>query len=225
MAKLGRRAPLLVLGVLSATVAAGDLSQYRSFRLGTDLPTIAKLAGVSPSQARAIHRRPALIQTLEWRPQPLAWSAKTEPAQEVIFTFLEGELFHIAVKYDRFETEGLTPDDLIDAISVAYGIGAEPPAQTKTAPGPYGDQEEILARWEDPQYRFDLIRSSYGPTFSLNGVLKRLETPAQAAILEARRLDEREAPQREAARIAEEQESAKVKLEKARLLNKPNFRP
>ena len=56
----------LVFGAISA-VCAADLSKYRDFQLGTDLPTIAKQVGASPSQAKAIHRRPALIQELEWR--------------------------------------------------------------------------------------------------------------------------------------------------------------
>jgi hypothetical protein len=56
-------------------------------------------------------------------------------------------------------------------------------------------------------------------------VQKALEARAQAATLEAKRLDDREAPQRDAARIADEQEAAKAKLEKARLVNKPKFRP
>ena len=49
--------------------------------------------------------------------------------------------------------------------------------------------------------------------------------PAQAATLEAKRLDDQEAPQREAARLASEEVAAKTKLEKARLVNKPKFRP
>jgi hypothetical protein len=59
----------------------------------------------------------------------------------------------------------------------------------------------------------------------LIGVLKRLEGPAQAAILEAARLDEQEAPQRDAERIATDQEAERANLERARLVNKPNFRP
>jgi hypothetical protein len=55
--------------------------------------------------------------------------------------------------------------------------------------------------------------------------MNRLETPAEAANLEARRLDDLEAPQRDAARLASEQEAAKAKLEKSRLVNKPKFRP
>ena len=60
----------LVFGMGSVALA-GDLSKYREFQLGTDLPTVAKQVGASPSQAKVIHRRPVLIQELEWRPQPL----------------------------------------------------------------------------------------------------------------------------------------------------------
>jgi len=89
----------------------------------------------------------------------------------------------------------------------------------------YSDQEETVARWEDPQYRFDLLRSSYGPNYSLVGILKSQDGPAQAATLEAKRLDDLEAPQRDAARIATEQNDKAVSLGKARLVNKPTFRP
>ncbi|MBI3684374.1 MAG: hypothetical protein HY235_28710 [Acidobacteria bacterium] len=215
----------LVFGVMSAATSAADLSKYRNFQLGTDLSTVVKQAGANPSQAKVIHRRPALIQELEWRPQPLGASSQTEPAKNVVFSFYDGELFRIVVDYDRYETEGLTADDFVDAISAMYGPAAKPTAPVKVAPGSYGDQEEILAQWQDPQYRFDLIRFSYGPSFRLIGVLTRLEASAQAATLEATRLDDQEAPQRDAARIANEEEAARAKLEKARLLNKPKFRP
>jgi hypothetical protein len=210
---------------MPAATWAGDLSKYRNFELGTDLSTVAKQAGANPSQAKVIHRRPALIQELEWRPQPLGPSSQREPAKAVVFSFYDGELFRIVVDYDRYETEGLTADDFVDAISATYGPAAKPTAPAKVAPESYGDQEQILAQWQDSQYRFDLIRSSYGPTFRLVGVIKKLEAPAQAATLEANRLDDQEAPQRDAARIANEEEAAKTRLEKARLVNKPKFRP
>jgi hypothetical protein len=216
---------ILALGMAPAASSAGDLSKYRNFQFGMDLPTVAKQAATNPAQARVIQRRPAMIQELEWRPQPLIASSATEPAKEVVFSFYNGELFRIVVNYDRYETEGLTADDIIEAVSATYGTATLPSALAKTALSPYGDREEPLARWEDSQYRFDLIRPSYGPRFRMTGVLKRLEAPVRAAILEATRLDEQEAPQRDAARLAAEQEDANAKLEKARLLNKPRFRP
>jgi hypothetical protein len=189
------------------------------------LATVAKQAAADPSQAKVIHSRPALIQELEWRPQPLGASSRTESVQEVLFSFYDGQLFRIKVDYDRYQTEGLTVDDFVDAMSATYGPAAKPAAPANVAPGSYGDQEEIVAQWQDSQYRFDLIRLSYGPTFRLVGVMKKLEAPAQAATLEAKLLDDQEAPQREAARLASEADAAKTKLEKARLVNKPKFRP
>ncbi len=215
---------ILVFGAGSTASLAADLSVYRSFQFGANVSTVAKLAGANPSQVKMVHRRPALIQELEWRPQSLGPSSKREAAQEVVFGFCDGELFRIVVKYDRYETEGLTDDDFIDAISTTYGPASRPTAPAKVVAGSYGDRDDILAQWEDSQYRFDLIRNSYGPTFRLVGVAKRLQAAALAATLEAKRLDDREAPQRDAARIASEADAARTKLEKARLVNKPTFR-
>jgi hypothetical protein len=165
------------------------------------------------------------MEELEWRPRGLGPFTKVEPAEDVVFSFYAGELYRIAVNYDRHETEGLTADDFVEAISATYGSAAKPAAPVEAAQGRYGEQEEVLARWEDSEYRFDLIRSSYGPSFKLIVLLKKLEAPARAAILEANRLDHQEAPQRDAARIASEEEATRGKLEKARLVNKPKFRP
>jgi len=215
----------LVFGVMSAGALAGDLSRYRNFQLGTDLPTAAKQAGADPSQATLIHRRPALIQELEWRPQLFYLSSQTEPVKEVVFSFYDGELFRITIDYDRYQTAGLTAGDMVEAISATYGIAAKPTGPANVPPALYDDQQEVLAEWQDSQYRFDLITASYGPSFRLVGVLKRLEAPFRAAIAEAARLDEKEAPQKEIDRIARKDETERATLEKARIVNKPKFRP
>jgi hypothetical protein len=227
MYKLGETVPrlLLVFGMMSATAWAADLSKYRSFQLGADLPDIAGQVAASPSEAKIVHSRPALIQELEWRPQPLGPSSAAESAQEVVFSFYNGALFRIVVNYDRYQTEGLTPADLIEVLSATYGTWEKAAVPANNVQVIYGDHREIVARWQDSQYCFDLIRSSYGPTFSLIGVLKRLQAPAQAAITEAKRLDDQEAPQRDAVRIADEKDAEQARLEKSRLVNKPKFRP
>ncbi len=216
---------LVLFTASSLTAVAEDLSKYREFQFGADLPTVAKLTGASPSQAKLIHSRPALIQELEWRPQSLGPSPKAESAEGVVFSFYNGTLFRIAVKYDRYATEGLTIEDFVGAISGMYGPATKLPAQAKPVKESYGDQEETVARWEDPRYRFDLLRFSYGPSYRLIGTLKSLEGPVQTANVEAKRLDDMEAPQRDAARAAAEQDAKAAILEKARLVNKPKFRP
>ena len=60
---------LFVCGVMSAAAMGADLSQYRNIQFGTDSPAVAKQVGVSASEAKVIHSRPALIQELEW-PSP-----------------------------------------------------------------------------------------------------------------------------------------------------------
>src|SRR5205823_12873436 len=70
----------LLFGVMAAATFAADLSKYRNFQLGTDLPSVAKQAGADASQAKIVQRRPALIQELAWRPQPLGQSSQTDPA-------------------------------------------------------------------------------------------------------------------------------------------------
>ncbi len=215
---------LFTFGALSAATAE-DLSKYRDFQFGGDLATVAKQAGMNPSEARVVHSRPALIQELTWRPQPLGSSSRTEPDQEVVFSFYDGALYRIAVNYDRRQTEGMTPGDLIEAISSTYGVSAKPVPSAEIVKLDYGQQEKVLAQWQDEQYSFKLLQSSYGSDFKLVGVFKRLEEAAQSANLEAARLDDKEAPQREAARLAKENDAELARLEQARLVNKSKFRP
>jgi hypothetical protein len=218
-----RLAAIMISAV--AVASAQDLSRYRAFQFGEDLAAVAKQAGMSPSEAKLLHSRPALLQELAWRPQPLGTASHTEPAKEVVFSFFNGELYRISVTYDRRETEGLTADDLVDAISATYGTSTRPAAPAMALAPSYGEHEKLLAQWQDAQDSFSLMQGSYGPDFKLVGVLKRLEEPAQSANLEAARLDNKEAPQRQAALLAKENDAERVRLEQARLINKPKFRP
>src|SRR5215208_1573761 len=89
---LTRSALVVIFGAITPAMLGENLSGYREFQLGTDLPTVAKQTGAIASQAIVIHSRPALIQTLSWRPQPLGPSTKSESAQDVVFSFYDGAL-------------------------------------------------------------------------------------------------------------------------------------
>ncbi len=52
-----------------------------------------------------------------------------------------------------------------------------------------------------------------------------LDTLAQKATIQAVRLDDREAPQREVARMKKEQDENRATAEKARIANKKVFKP
>ena len=203
-----------------------DLSRYREFQFGKGLPAIAKEAGLESSEAKVIHRRPALIQELNWQPQLSLPSSQADPVRAIFFSFYNGELFRIVVNYDRYKTEGLTTEDVVDALSADYGTATTPAAEVIFSSSQvYNDSEVVIARWEDSQYSFNLFRSSYQPTFGMIAFSKPLDALARAAVAEAIRLDEQEAPQREIERQKEEDAKDRAGQEKARLANRPNFRP
>jgi hypothetical protein len=209
-------------------IFAQDLSKYRQFHLGMDLPAAAENAGMEPSQARLIHQRPVLIQELEWRPQNSINSPiQTDPVDKVLFGFYSGQLYRIVVNYDRDRTEGLTEEDLIESISVQYGAPSIPRATiiSSSSSQVYTDSEKVISRWEDSQYSINLFRFSYQSTFGLLVFSKRLDALAQAAILEAVRLNEQEAPQRELERQNKQEEEKRAAGRKARPSNKVAFRP
>ena len=213
--------------VLSAPlIHAQDLSRYREFQFGMNLPAIAKQVHLEPSTAKVIHRRPALIQELTWQPQFYPTSSQADPVRTISFSFYNGELFRIVVNYDRYKTEGLSTEDVVEAISAKYGTATKPAAEVVFSSSQvYNDSEVVIARWEDSQYSFNLFRSSYQPTFGMVAFSKRVDALARAAVAEAIRLDEQEAPQREIERQKKQDAEDRAGQQKARLANKPNFRP
>jgi hypothetical protein len=219
-------------GAVAATPALAktqDLSKYREFQFGMNLPAVAKETGMKLSEARTLHARPAVIQELEWRPQfshggPLLG---TDPVEDVLFSFYEGQLFRIVVNYNRERTKGLTNEEMIEAISATYGTATRPATKTIqfSSSQVYNDSEKVLACWEDGQYSFNLFHSPYGSAFGMMAYSKWLDAQARTAVAEAIRLDAQEAPLREVELQKKQEADNRAEQEKARLANKPNFRP
>jgi hypothetical protein len=194
--------------LVSAPLAqAQDLSRYRGFQFGMSLLAVAKQADKEPSEAKALHARPALIQEMGWRPLSSVGSAFQDPVREVLFSFYNDALFQMVVNYDDYRTEGLRDEDMIEAISAKYGTATGPDAKVIvfSTSQVYNDSEVVIARWEDSQYSFNL---SVPPTNRPLECLfsKRLHALAQTAIAEAIRLDEQEAPVREIERQKSQEE-------------------
>jgi len=130
------------------------------------------------------------------------------------------------VKYDTFRTEGMVAEDLIAAISDVYGKPTKPVGEELMAESPgYPESMEVIARWEDPQYSCNLVRSTRTPEFSVILFTKRLDEPAKKAAVEALRLEEQEAPERDAALLKAKDQEQQLLLGKARSANKQAFRP
>jgi hypothetical protein len=217
----------LCVAIFSSLGAAQDLSKYRDFEFGMSIESVAKIAAINPSGAKTVHQRPEVIQELDWQVQGyLDASPKVNSVRNIRFDFYNGELFKIVVTYDTTQTKGLTPVDMVESLSAMYGQ-ADTPETSIIVSGfqTYNDSQQVLARWENAQYSYNLFRSSYGMTFGLVAFSKRLELMARATDREAERLDKLEAPARENARQKKQEEDEQASQEKARLISKPRFRP
>jgi hypothetical protein len=229
----------IAISVFGAVITAAptysqDLSRYREFQLGTNLPAVAKQIRVKPSEAKAIHERPAMIQELEWRAPLMDSSQRSDSVGNILFRFYNGELYRLVVTYDPERTEGMTAEDLVEALSAKYGTANRPTAEiVLSATHLFTDgekmivdrSEKVIASWDDSQYSFNLFQFSSESTFGLVVYSKRLDDLARAAIVESVRLDQQEAPQREINSRKKKDEANRAKLEKARGVNKPPFRP
>jgi hypothetical protein len=215
----------LACGLLGTSVlSAADLSSYRGLKLGMSLAAASKIAGSRPTDARNVQKRPAIIQEMNWELRTAQANPKPDPVKDGLLSFYNGELFRIIVTYDRYKIEGMSADDMVQAISATYGTASKPTAEIAYHSN-YAEVAPVLARWEDSEYSYDLVRTGDRSSFALILYSKRLETLAMASIVEAARLDADEAPQRELDKQKKRDDDDRLALDKARAVNKPNFRP
>ena len=205
------------------SVHAADFSTYRGMQFGMSLSSAATLAGTSPTEARTVHHRPALIQEMDYRLLSAALT-QADPIRAAECWFFNGELFRIVVPYDRFKIEGMTAEDLVQGVSAIYGKATRPIVEIASH-STYGEMAPVIARWDDAQYAYNLVRSAEQTSFALILYSKRIDALAQAAVNEATRLDALEAPQRELEQQRKRDDEQRNSLEKARSTNKANFRP
>jgi hypothetical protein len=215
--------PLVMILFSAPLLHAQDLSRYRNFPLGASLVKLSSQADLGPLPATVIHKRPAVIQEVTWWPPPVADSSRAaEPVSQVLLTFCNGELYKILVTYDRRATEGLTSEDMVQALSAKYGTATRPDV-TISFPSTdmEGPTQKVIARWEDSHYSVNLFRSSALDNFGLVMFSKQVNAQAEDAIAESVRLNEKEGPQMEFDRQQKEADDLAVAREK----NKKAFRP
>jgi len=196
---------LLVMVVLLLSIPqvhAQDLSRYRNFSFGMTVVDITKQIDQKPANAAVLHERPALIQELSWfPPQPYSNLRPAEPVDQILFSFYNGALYRMLLTYDGSATKGLTDEDMIRVVSAKYGLATRPVALVSFPMNPsYKSTEKVIARWEDPQYSLNLFRS-YGDTFAIVMFAKQVDAQAGISIAESVKLEQQEAPQKEAARV------------------------
>ena len=164
-----------------------------------------------------------MIQELNWR--PLRFSSRdSDPVEQVLFDFYNAHLFRMTVSYDTERTAGLTPADMVQALSSKFGtpttLGGTV-AVTQLSNDRTDDQAQQLAHWEDAGNSLSLVELPYGSTYQLLIFSKALNALAQTALLEDAKVAAAAAPQ-----LAKEKEQdALDELAKTRTLNKGHFRP
>jgi len=207
---------IIVILLSIPQVHAQDLSTYRNFSFGMTVADLSKQIDQKPANAAVLHERPALIQELTWwPPQPYGSLRPAEPVDQLLFSFYNGALYRMLVTYENSATKGLTDEDMIRVISAKYGLATRPVAAVVNFPmnPSYKATEKVIARWEDSQYSLNLFRS-YGDTFAIVMFAKQLDVQAGVSIAESVKLDQEEAPQKEAARAKKNAEDLELERQK-----------
>ncbi len=202
---------------------AQDLSKYRHFSLGMSLTKVLERTDQKMADVKVIQGRPALVQEVNWWPPNVpGTSFQSDAVEQILFSFHNGELYKISVTYDQTSTEGLTAEDMAKSIAEKYGPATNVVLEIDSAKNDHYDAtQKPVASWEDAQYSFNLVRSSFTDRLGLIIYSKRVNAEAELAIAEAVKLDEQEGPKRE----AERQKKQTDDLEVARQKNRKIFRP
>ena len=190
------------------------------------LAAAAKQTDTNLTEVRFVHQRPAVVQEMNWQPR-LSITANpvdTDPVNDALLCFMNGELFRIVVTYDRYKIEGMKTEDMIELISQSYGTAKRTNSEIAYH-SHYAEIAPVLARWENSDYSYDLVRTGDQASFALVLYSKHLDTKAQALIAEAVRLDAQEAPQRELEKQNQHEKEQRLSLERVRAVNRANFRP
>jgi len=214
----------LIVTLLFAPALQGqNFSRYRDFSFGMSLGDLSKQVDGQSTDVNTIHQHPALIQQLTWWPPPPSEpSPQAEPVREILFSFYNGQLYRFVLAYDSFATEGLTAEDMIQALSAKYGVATRPAATVKFQTNEnYETPEKVIACWGDSQYSLILFHSSLSHNFGLVMLSKVLNAQAEAAAVEAVKLEREEAPQKR----VEQAKTTAHDLEAARQRNIKAFRP
>ena len=211
----------VVLLLTAPMLRAQDFSKYRNFSLGTNLAAVLKHTDQRLLDVKATHDGSLLFQELTWRPaNGIGVLSRSENVDELVFSFYKGELYKMVVTYERASTEGLTADDMVKSISAKYGPATSIALEIDPA-GQYELRQKPVASWEDSQYSFNLVRSSFSNAFQLVIYSKRVAAAVDMALAEVVKVDELEAS---AKAVAHQKKEADA-IELTRQKNQKSFRP
>jgi len=218
---------LAVASVMSVGVPATSgepvLSHYRGVSLGDSVQVVVDHLRLVAADVKVVHERPTLVQEVTWGPSRVT-SIEPDPLAEMILTFSAGRLARIAVSYDRERTQGMTNEDLQEAMGSVYGVSMliATPLQTTSTPSA---ERQTIGRWEDAETLLLLWREQYPNRVGLTITSLAGDQALQQAIAEGARVDAAEAPARDLPRRIDEAAAIQARAEKIRQDNKAKFKP
>jgi hypothetical protein len=111
---------------------------------------------------------------------------------------------------------------MVESISAKYGPATILPPQAESVLyDGFNTSDKGVATWEDPQYFFKLVRSSFTNRFGLILFSKRANAQAELAVTDSLAMETEEKPQRE----ADLKKKAAADLEVERIKNQKTVRP
>jgi hypothetical protein len=210
-----------------STVSSAELSRYREFELGASVATVTAVTQ-NAARVKTVHSRPALLQELEWRPRYMSGApqADRDSIGEVVFSFVDDQLFKMSIAYAPDRTSGLRSEDVIDSLTAVYGAPSSPSPRTRTTSSADAwDVPVVIAEWRHADTTVALQRKHYNDSFFLVITSLPLDKIAGDAHATAVVMDKSEAPAREAALLKKRADDEKAAAETTRSTNKKVFRP
>ena len=221
----GVSAACIVLAV--STVSSAEFARYREFELGASVATVTAVTQ-NASRVKIVHSRPALLQQLEWRPRYMAGApqANRDSIGELVFSFVDDQLFQMSIAYAQDRTSGLTDEDMVGSLTAVYGAPSSPSQRTRRPSSVVAlDTPVVIAEWRHADTTVVLQRNEYSESFFLVITSLPLDIIARKAQATAVAMDQREAPAREAALLKKRADDEKVAAETTRSANKRAFQP
>jgi hypothetical protein len=149
---------------------------------------VSQLIGVETSEVVIVYRRPALGSCCGFRIFDSGIVNDLDPVRDMVFRFLDGQLYGTVVHYDPHKTDVMTSADLTESMSKAYGVpGSLRPHSTLSLRD--GRSADIVARWQDLQFSFSLVRTLRSP--KPYGSTSRSDLPEKSSTQKIFRLQKR----------------------------------
>jgi CRP-like cAMP-binding protein len=199
---------------------------YREFTLGSSVASVTSVTRITERDLKTVHSRPALVQEVTWQPRYMTGPPAADLASinEMVFGFVDDQLFQMTVSYERNRTTGLTNADMIAALTERYGVPIAAPVRPR-ATSEALDAPTVIAEWRQEDAHVALRRSRYNESFSIVITSLSLDAVARKARASAVAMDAREAPEREAALAKKRVDEQRQAEERARTTNKELFQP